>query len=128
MLTLALLLSTITPWLLLASVIVLFIGIPRDIFKKKFHWAKLALFFFAGTILLLIIQIVLTYNVTQNIIHDSSLPSSPSNKEQSNWKTYHNGNMSFNYPNDYVIGGTKDVLYVGHTGEPNGSCVPGAIV
>ena len=27
----------------------------------------------------------------------------------------------------YVIGGTKDYLYVGHTGWPNGSCISGAI-
>ena len=89
---LLLLLAAITPWLLLISVMFLFIGIGRDIFKKKFHWSKWAFIFFAGTILLLLMQIAITYGVTQGIMHESS-------DKQNNWKTYTNteGKYSFTY-------------------------------
>jgi hypothetical protein len=92
MLEIALFLAAIMPWLLLVSVLFLFIGIGKDIMKKKFRWSKWAFIFFAGTILFLLVQIVATYSVTQGIIHDAS-------PNQNNWKTYTNteGKYTFAY-------------------------------
>lgn len=47
--------------------------------------------------------------------------------QTANWKTYNNGKISFNYPNNYIVGGTTEHLFIGHEKGPNGSCIPGGI-
>ncbi len=68
-LTIARILAHITRWAFPGSLILLVIGIVIDIFKKKFHWSKFALIFLAVTIILLIIQIKLTYSITSDILN-----------------------------------------------------------
>jgi 1,4-dihydroxy-2-naphthoate octaprenyltransferase len=68
MLTLALILSKITPWLLTVSIVFLIIGAVVDFVKKKFHWLKIALVFFVVTILLLVLEITLAYNVSNAVL------------------------------------------------------------
>ena len=67
--TIVALLARITSVSLPLSVLLLTGGIIADILKKRFHWSKFALIFFVVTILLLMIQIKLTYLITGNILN-----------------------------------------------------------
>lgn len=69
-LTVARLLTYIIPWALPGSLLFLFIGTILDIKNKKFHWSKFALIFLAVVIVLFIIQIKLTYSVTDEILNN----------------------------------------------------------
>lgn len=71
MLTIAIIIFNITSWLFPLSILILVVGIVTDIVKKKFYWSKIALLIFIVTIVLFVIQIALTYNVTQKIINGS---------------------------------------------------------
>ena len=62
-------LSHVTAVSLPLSGVLLIITILIDVFKKKVYWSKYALFFAAITIVLLIIQILLTYRLTKDIIN-----------------------------------------------------------
>lgn len=62
-------LAYITPWALPSSILMLIISIGVDIFKKKFRWSKFALIFLGITIILLIIEIKLAYQISQSIMY-----------------------------------------------------------
>lgn len=63
----AIILTYIIAWGLPLSLIMLIIGAVVDAFKKRFHWLKFALIFFVLIIILLIIEVKLSYFVTGKI-------------------------------------------------------------
>lgn len=69
-LTIARVLTILTTIFLPLSLILLPIGIIIDIWKRKFHWSKFALIFFAVTIVLLLIQFKLIYSITGGILNN----------------------------------------------------------
>jgi uncharacterized membrane protein len=71
MLAIDLIISHITPWLFPLSILILVVSIVADIMKKKFYWSKIALIILIVTIVLLVIEMALTYNVTRNVINGS---------------------------------------------------------
>lgn len=69
-LTIARILSYVTPWALPVSLILLIGAAVIDVIKKKFHWSKFALIFLVFTIVLLIVQIKLIYSITGGILNN----------------------------------------------------------
>lgn len=106
-LTVVKIISSITPWALPLSLVMLVISVVVDVFKKKFYWSKFALFFVAITIILLIIQISLTYKLTKSIINSPSQSSTSS--ETANWKTYTGKAFSIKYNKEYSYQESKTV-------------------
>lgn len=69
-LTIARIIAYIAPWALPLSILLLIIGSVIDLIKKKFYWSKFVLIFLCFTIILLIIQIALSYQVSKSILNN----------------------------------------------------------
>ena len=69
-LTIARIIAFIMPWALPLSIMTLIIGAVIDLVKKKFHWSKFALLFFVITVILLIIEIALGYQISRDILNN----------------------------------------------------------